>query len=93
MSAAKLSKKIKSLNNEDYKFILSHLSRLRITSLKKYFNYRDLDKIVNFMRADKKNISKENKFYYIKKNRSCKHQYPTQNFREVKKFITSELLK
>ena len=92
LSAAKLSKKIKSLNNEDYKFILSHLSRLRITSLKKYFNYRDLDKIVNFMRADKKNISKKINFITLKKIGVV--NISTQlKISEVKKFITSELLK
>ena len=40
---------------------------LEFTSLKKYFNYRDLDKIVNFMRADKKNISKKINFITLKK--------------------------
>ena len=67
LSAAKLSKKLKNLNNNDYKLILSHLSKLKFDNLKKFFKLKDLNKIVNFMRADKKNISKKINFITLKK--------------------------
>ena len=92
LSATKLSRKIKSLRNEDYKFIVSHLSKLKIKNLKKYFNYRDLKKIINFMRADKKNTSTKINFITLRKIGVV--NINTQlKISEVKKFITSELLK
>ena len=92
LSAAKLSKKLNILNDNDYKLILSHLSMLNFNSLKKYFKIKDLNKIVNFMLSDKKNISKKINFIKLKKIGSVDiniHLNPWQ----VKKFVKSELLK
>ena len=67
LSATKLSKKLKSINNKDYQLILSHLSKLNFTNLRKLFNKKHLNKIVNFMLTDKKNTFKKINFITLKK--------------------------
>ena len=92
LAAAKLSRKLKTLQNDDYKLILSHLSKLNFTNLNKFFKKKDLNKIVNFMTADKKNVSKKINFITLKK--IGKVSINTQlNVSEVKQFVKSELLK
>ena len=92
LAAAKLSRKLKTLQNDDYKLILSHLSKLNFTNLNKFFKKKDLNKIVNFMTADKKNVSKKINFITLKK--IGKVNINTQlNVSEVKQFVKSELLK
>ena len=49
LSAAKLSKKLKMLNKNDFQLILSHLSKLGFDNLNKFFTLKDVNKIVNFM--------------------------------------------
>ena len=58
-SAVKLSKQLKILNKKDYELILAHLSKLRFDNLNKFFNAKNVNQIVNFMLADKKNTSKK----------------------------------
>ena len=92
LAAAKLSRKLKTLQNDDYKLILSHLSKLNFTNLNKFFKKKDLNKIVNFMTADKKNVSKKINFITLKK--IGKASINTQlSVSEVKQFVKSELLK
>ena len=92
LAAAKLSRKLKTLQNDDYKLILSHLSKLNFTNLNKFFKKKDLNKIVNFMTADKKNVSKKINFITLKK--IGKVSINTQlSVSEVKQFVKSELLK
>ncbi len=92
LSAAKLSKKLRILNKKDYHLILSHLTMLNFNDLKKYFRIKDLNKIINFMLSDKKNISKKINFITLKKigNVDINTQLSSSS---VKKFIKSELLK
>ena len=92
LSAAKLSKKLKTLNNTDYQLIVSHLSKLNFTNLNKFFKKKDLNKIINFMIADKKNISKKINFITLKKIGKVKINNQL-NISKVKKFVKSELLK
>ncbi len=92
LSAAKLSKKLKTLNNTDYQLILSHLSKLNFTNLTKFFKKKDLNEIINFMIADKKNISKKINFITLKKIGKAKINNQL-NLSKVKKFVKSELLK
>ena len=92
LSAAKLSKKLSIINDKDYQLILSHLSMLNFNNLKKYFKIKDLNKIINFMLSDKKNISKKINFITLKKIGSVEINLNLSPSR-VKKFVKSELLK
>ena len=91
LSAVKLSKNLKILNLNDYKLIISHLSKLNYNNLNKFFNNKDLDKIINFMKVDKKNTSKKINFITLKKIGTV--YINTQlNTSWIKKFLKSELL-
>ena len=92
LSAAKLSKKLNILNDNDYKLILSHLSMLNFNSIKKYFKIKDLNKIINFMLSDKKNISKKINVILIKDFGKIKLNYQF-NPNTIKNFLISELKK
>ncbi len=92
LSAAKLSKKLKILNNNDYQLIISHLSMLHFNNLKKYFKIKDLNRIVDFMLSDKKNTTKKINFITLKKIGSVNINIHLSPLR-VKQFIKSELLK
>ena len=92
LAAAKLSRKLKTLQNDDYKLILSHLSKLNFTNLNKFFKKKDLNKIVNFMTADKKNVSKKINFITLKKIGKVSINTQLSVF-DVKQFVKSELLK
>ncbi len=92
LSAAKLSKKLKILNNNDYQLIISHLSMLHFNNLKRYFKIKDLNRIVDFMLSDKKNTTKKINFITLKKIGSVNINIHLSPLR-VKQFIKSELLK
>ncbi len=92
LSAAKLSKKLKILNNNDYQLIISHLSMLHFNNLKKYFKIKDLNRIVDFMLSDKKNTTKKINFITLKKIGGVNINIHLSPLR-VKQFIKSELLK
>ena len=92
LSATKLSKKLKSINNKEYQLILSHLSRLKFTNLRKLFNKKHLNKIVNFMLTDKKNTSKKINFITLKKIGSVNINNQL-TLAKVRSFVDSELLK
>ncbi len=92
LSAAKLSKKLKTLNSNDFKLILSHLSKLNFNCLKNIFKSKDTNKIVNFMKADKKNISNKINFITLKKI-GLVNSHIELSISKVKKFVEIELLK
>ena len=92
LSSAKLSKKLKMLNNYDFQLILSHLSKLNFDNLNKFFTLKDVNKIVNFMISDKKNTTSKINFITLKKNWKSKYKH-LNKFSKVKNFIKSELLK
>ena len=92
LSAAKLSKKLNILNDNDYKLILSHLSKLNFNNLKKFFRMKDLNKIVKYMISDKKNFT--NKINFITIRKIGKVDINKQiSITKIKKFIKMELLK
>tara|TARA_B100000401_G_scaffold273700_1_gene186638 strand:- start:397 stop:1494 length:1098 start_codon:yes stop_codon:yes gene_type:complete len=90
-SAINLSKKLKKISSKDYQLIASHLAKLHFNDLKKFFNNKDLNKILSFMVTDKKNTSKKINFITLKKiglvdiNNQLSTVY-------VKKFIKLSLL-
>tara|TARA_B100001121_G_scaffold79959_1_gene70893 strand:- start:366 stop:1463 length:1098 start_codon:yes stop_codon:yes gene_type:complete len=92
LSATKLSKKLKILNDKDYQLILSHLYSLDFKNLSKYFKIKDLSRIVNFMLSDKKNISKKINFITLRKIGNVNINIYLSPSR-VRQFIKSELLK
>ena len=92
LSAAKLSKNFKLINNSDYKLIISHLSKLNFNNLKKFFRIRDLNKIVKYMISDKKNFT--NKINFITIRKIGKVDINNQiSITKIKKFIKMKLLK
>mgnify|MGYP001176251667 CR=1 FL=1 len=90
-SSINLSKRLKTISNKDYQLISSHLAKLHFDDLNKFFNKKDLNKILSFMVTDKKNTSKKINFITLKKigvvniNNQLNTDY-------VKKFINLFLL-
>ena len=92
LSATKLSKKLKSIKKNEYNLILSHLSKLGFSNLRKFFKSSDLNKIIMFMLSDKKNTSKKINFITLKKIGSVNINNQL-NTSQVSNFIKFELLK
>ena len=92
LSVAKFSKKFGALSENDYILIVSHLSKLNFTNLNKFFRKRNLNKIINFMISDKKNISNNINIIIINKigRVNIDNQFSKS---KIKNFIRSELLK
>jgi len=63
MSAIEFSRKKNILRKSDYGQIIEHLSKLNYDNLNKYFKYKDISKIIFYMKQDKKN--KDNKINLI----------------------------
>ena len=55
MSAVEFSRKKNILKNDDYRQIIEHLRKLNYDSLNKYFKFKDISKIIFYMKQDKKN--------------------------------------
>ncbi len=92
LSSAKLSNKLKLLNDKDYKMILSHLYKLKFNNLKKYFSKKDLNRIINYMKSDKKNTSEKINFITLNKIGSVNIK-SLLNISAAKKFVKLDLLK
>jgi len=66
-SAAKFSFQNNIINKKDYKQIISHISNLNInTNLNHYFEKKDVNKLIKFMKSDKKNNSSKINLILIK---------------------------
>ena len=92
LSAAKLSKQIRSLKNNDYDLIVSHLSKLNYDNLNKFFKIKDLNRIIKFMILDKKNISRKINFITINKIGSVNTNNQISP-PKIKQFLKFELIK
>ena len=87
-SALNFSLKNNLIQKNDYKSIISHISKANLPSkINKFFKIRDLNKILSFMIKDKKNNSDKINLVLLKKI-----GYPVIN-REYKKNILAEFLK
>jgi 3-dehydroquinate synthase len=87
-SSLNFSLKNNLIQKNDYKSIISHISKAKLPSnINKFFKIRDLNKILSFMVKDKKNNSDKINLVLLKKI-----GYPTIN-REYKKNILAEFLK
>ena len=87
-SALNFSLKNNLIQKNDYYSILKHISKANLPSkIKKFFETRDLNKIVSFMVKDKKNNSNDINLVLLKKI-----GYPIIN-KQYKKNNISEFLK
>ena len=67
-TALNFSLKNNLLKKSDHKSILDHINNHNLpSSLKKYFKFQDINKILNFMLNDKKNNSKKINLVLLKK--------------------------
>ena len=60
ISAINFSKKMNILKIKDYELIINHYLKANLpNNVKKYFSKKDIDKLIKFMKNDKKNISND----------------------------------
>ena len=93
ISAAKFSFEKNILNKNDYNQIINHTKNLKIPLyLKYYFKKNDINKIIKYMKADKKNNSSKINLILIKRIGKIILDY---KFSEliIKKFLFKELIK
>ena len=89
-NAIKYSKKIKLLSGKNYILINNHLNKLKINKkFQQIFKIKDLDKILKFMKLDKKNKSDKVNLILIKSFGQIKTNYQT-NHNNIKKFLYKE---
>ena len=92
MVALKFSNRNKFLNMHDYKLITNHYTNSKLPSdINKYFKKKDLNKIMKFMKNDKKNNSNKIKLVLLKKlGQAITDQgYSVKNLNE---FLKNELI-
>jgi len=91
MLACQLSYKKKLLPLKDLILIQKHYLSLNLPmNIKKIFKKRDIDKIIYFMKKDKKNLNEKINLILIKKiGKTTKPTKITVNCDEIKKFLTS----
>jgi len=92
-TAAKFSLLNKILNLTDFKLIKNHLKQLNLPSdISHFFSKKDLNKIISFMKKDKKNNTKKINLVLLKKVGSpiYKSQF---NENKIRLFLKKELIK
>jgi len=92
ISASKFSLKNNLLSKNEFEIIENHLIKLNLlNNLKKYFNKKNLNKLIKFMKKDKKNNNQKINLVLIKKI-----GYPifnlNYNHKKLYLFLKSELL-
>ena len=91
ITALKFSLDMKLISFNDYKIIIKHVVDNKLPlNIKSYFSNKNLNKILNFMTKDKKNISKKINLILLKKIGSAviNNEYDTL---KIKKFLSKEL--
>jgi len=91
ITALKFSLHIKLISIKNFREIIKHVANNKLPSnIKHYFSYKDLNKILNFMSNDKKNISKKINLILLKDigMTVIKNEY---NHLKIQKFLKSEL--
>ena len=89
MLAAKLSYKKKLLSRNDLELIEKHYLNLNLpTKVNKRFKKNEVNKIISFMKKDKKNINEKINLILLKKiGKTTKPNSFSINSNEVKKFL------
>jgi len=90
-NAIKFSKKIKLLSNEKFLLINNHINKLKLKhSYNKLFKKKDLNKIIEFMKSDKKNNSNNINLILIRDFGKIKINFQIKTKR-LRRFLLSEL--
>ena len=92
-TAAKFSLLNKILSIKEFELIKNHLNKLNLPGdITKFFSIKDLNKILSFMKKDKKNITKKLNLVLLKKigSPSYKLQF---NEKKINFFLRKELIK
>ena len=91
MMASQLSYKKKLLSLKDLTLIIKHYFSLNLPmKIKNLFKKREINKIISFMKKDKKNINEKINLILIKKiGKTTKPNSFTVNADELKKFLTA----
>ena len=90
-TALKFGLDIKLIKYDEYKLILNHIKKMKLPSrIKNYFSSKNLNKILSFMKNDKKNISNNLNLILLKK---IGHTILDKQFNklQVKNFLKKEL--
>ena len=92
-NAVNFSNQRKLLKNKSYHLIINHINKIPLNkNFKELFKKKDINKIISFMKSDKKNSSKNINIILIKNFGKIKIDYQiNQNL--LKKFLISELKK
>ena len=91
--AVEFSYQCKLLKNKSYNLIKNHINKIPLNkSFKKLFKAKDIDKIISFMKSDKKNNSKDINIILIQNFGRIKKSYQISQ-KTLKKFLISELNK
>ena len=92
LSSTKFSYQNKILNKKDYLQIINHIYNLKIPiKLNSFFKKKDIRKILNYMKLDKKNNSSNINLVLIKKIGKVSHEYKFGELK-IKKFLSKELI-
>ena len=92
-TAAKFSLINKKLNIKEFKLIENHLNKLKLPrNITKYFSTKDLNKILSFMKKDKKIITNKLNLVLLKKIGSPIYNLQF-NEKKIRLFLRKELIK
>ncbi len=92
-NAIELSYKLKILKSKYYNLIKNHIDKIPFNkSFKKLFNVKNINKIISFMKSDKKNNSKDINIILIRNFGEIKINFQIKQ-KILKKFLISELNK
>ena len=92
-TAAKFSLSINILNIKEFNLIENHLNKLDLPkSINKFFSKRDLNKILSFMKKDKKNNSNKINLVLLKKIGSPIYKLQFDE-KKINLFLKKELVK
>ena len=92
-TAAKFSLSNNILNSKEFELIENHLSKLNLpTNIKKFFSIKDLDKILSFMKKDKKNNTNKVNLVLLKKIGSPIYKLQFDE-KKINHFLRKELIK
>tara|TARA_B100000787_G_scaffold65205_1_gene47848 strand:- start:306 stop:1412 length:1107 start_codon:yes stop_codon:yes gene_type:complete len=92
-TAAKFSLLNKILNIKDFELIENHLNKLDLPrNITKFFSKKNLNKILSFMKKDKKNITNKLNLVLIKKIGSPIYKLEFEE-KQINFFLRSELIK
>ena len=94
ITASEFSCKKKFLSIDDFELIKNHYTKLNLPNkIKDYFQKKDLNKIIYFMKKDKKNLSKKINLVLIKKiGQTIKPKKSVVDVKEIKNFLNHKLI-